>query len=53
MDAFVEAIPYTESRRYAKRVFTAFARYAWLEGEPLPELKLALDPDYLDAEPNF
>ncbi len=53
VDAFVEAIPYTESRRYAKRVFTAFARYAWLEGEPLPELKLTLDPDYLDAEPNF
>lgn len=53
IDAFVEAIPYTESRRYAKRVFTAMMRYAWLEGAPQPNLELSFDPDFSKMEPNF
>jgi soluble lytic murein transglycosylase len=48
LDAFVEAIPWTESRRYAKRVTEAFARYAYLNGTPLPRLVLQVNPDFLD-----
>ncbi|MBW1806640.1 MAG: transglycosylase SLT domain-containing protein [Deltaproteobacteria bacterium] len=48
LDQFVETIPFTESRRYAKKVFAAFARYAYLEGKPLPKLTLKLNPDFLD-----
>jgi soluble lytic murein transglycosylase len=47
LDEFVESIPWSESRRYAKRVTAAFARYAWLEGSPLPELRLVVNSDYL------
>ncbi len=53
LDAFVETIPYTESRRYAKRVYTAMWRYTWLEGAPPPALSLEVDPAYLEIEPNF
>jgi soluble lytic murein transglycosylase len=48
LDAFVEAIPWTESRRYAKRVTEAFARYAYLNGIPPPRLSLTVDPGFLD-----
>ncbi len=53
LDVFVESIPYTESRRYAKRVYTSFWRYCWLAGRPRPALELDWDPDYLPIEPNF
>jgi soluble lytic murein transglycosylase len=53
IDAFVESIPFTESRRYAKRVFTAMSRYAWLEGAAQPNLELTFDPKYSPMEPNF
>jgi soluble lytic murein transglycosylase len=48
LDAFVEAIPWTESRRYTKRVTAAFARYAYLNGTPVPRLSLQVNPDFLD-----
>ena len=48
LDQFVEAIPFSESRRYAKKVFAALARYAYLEGKPLPKLELKINPDFLD-----
>jgi soluble lytic murein transglycosylase len=48
LDAFVESIPWTESRRYTKRVTEAFARYAYLNGTPIPRLSLKVNPDFLD-----
>lgn len=48
LDAFVEAIPWTESRRYTKRVAEAFARYAYLNGTPPPRLYLKVNPGFLD-----
>ncbi len=48
LDAFVEAIPWSESRRYAKRVTAAFARFAYLNGSELPRLSLKVNPDYLE-----
>jgi len=48
LDAFVELIPWTESRRYTKRVTEAFARYAYLNGTPLPRLSLKVNPEFLD-----
>jgi soluble lytic murein transglycosylase len=51
LDWFVEAIPYAETRAYAKAVLTAMARYAHLEGAPPPELELAFDPRYLPGGP--
>ncbi len=48
LDAFVEAIPWTESRRYTKRVTEAFARYAYLNGAPLPRMVMRVNPDFLD-----
>jgi len=50
LDRFVEAIPWTESRRYAKRVIESFARYAYLEGHPLPRLSLRIDREYLEDD---
>ena len=48
LDAFVESIPWTESRRYTKRVTEALARYAYLNGTPLPRLSLKVNPAFLD-----
>jgi soluble lytic murein transglycosylase len=53
LDAFVEAIPWAESRRYAQRVTQAFARYLYLEGLPLPPLGLELDPAFLEDEIDY
>ncbi|MBW2703896.1 MAG: transglycosylase SLT domain-containing protein [Deltaproteobacteria bacterium] len=53
LDAFVENIPFTESRKYAKAVTTALARYAILEGQPLPTLKLKVDTNFLEMMPDF
>ncbi len=50
IDEFVERIPYTESRRYAKRVFTAMLRYAWLENLPMPKLEMHMDRQWLRSE---
>ncbi len=43
IDEFVEQIPYSESRRYAKRVFTAMLRYAWLENKSPPALNMYIN----------
>ena len=53
LDAFIEAIPWTETRQYAKRVTAAFARYTYLEGAPLPSLSLKVDPNFLDNGINY
>ncbi|MBN2495941.1 MAG: transglycosylase SLT domain-containing protein [Deltaproteobacteria bacterium] len=53
LDAFVESIPFSETRRYAKAVTTTFARYAYLEKEPPVALSLELDPDYLESGPDY
>lgn len=41
-DLFAELIPWTETRRYFKRVLTAWAHYAFLRGGPMP--MPSLDP---------
>lgn len=53
LDAFVESIPWSESRRYTKRVTKAFARYAYLEGRSPPALRLEIDPDYVEDDIDF
>lgn len=44
IDAFVESIPFGETRNYVVRVMESFARYAYLERgeEGLPKIELAL-----------
>ncbi len=44
LDLFVEQVPWTETRRYIKRVTQAFAKYLYLEGLRIPRLSLRLDP---------
>jgi len=44
LDLFIELVPWTETRRYMKRVTTAFARYSFLEGKQIPRLSLHFDP---------
>lgn len=51
LDLFVELAPWTETRRYMKRVTTAFARYSFLEGRQIPHLSLRLDPACVEASP--
>lgn len=41
-DLFLASIPYEETRTYVYRVMGNYARYAYLAGEPLPEVPLAL-----------
>ncbi len=53
LDEFVESVPWTESRRYIKRVISAWARYAYLEGASLPALDLKLRADFLEDEIDF
>ncbi len=51
LDWFVEGIPYAETRAYVKGVMTSLARYAHLEGAPLPAVHLPLDPVPLPGPP--
>jgi len=51
LDWFVEGIPYAETRAYVKGVMTGLARYAYLEGRPLPRIDLTLDPQVLPGPP--
>jgi soluble lytic murein transglycosylase len=53
LDIFVESIPYTETRRYAKRVTEAFARYLYLEGHEQLVLNLNIDYKITDKEIDF
>lgn len=48
-DAFVEQIPYEETRRYTRRVLQSYGVYAWLDEARLPTLPLSLAPR--DAAP--
>lgn len=49
LDAFVEAIPYKENRRYVKSVLTSYLRYSLLSGGKVPKLDLTL-PNAGDGE---
>jgi len=39
LDAWIEQIPYDETRRYTKRVLETYGVYAWLEAGTLPTLE--------------
>lgn len=52
LDAFVEAIPFRENRRYVKSVLTSWRHYGALAGHPRPALSLAL-PGAGDGEGDF
>lgn len=41
-DLFLASIPYEETRTYVYRVMSNYARYAYLAGEPLPDVTLDL-----------
>jgi soluble lytic murein transglycosylase len=53
LDQFVEAIPWTEPRRYAKRVMGAFYRYTYLEALPPPAIVFDVDAEYLDNDIDY
>jgi soluble lytic murein transglycosylase len=38
LDEWIETIPYTETRRYTRRVLQSYGIYAWLDEGRLPEL---------------
>jgi soluble lytic murein transglycosylase len=42
LDIFVARIPYAETRGYVHHVLTNLQRYAYLAGDPLPELELEI-----------
>jgi soluble lytic murein transglycosylase len=42
LDAFIEAIPYRETRRYTRRVLQSFAIYRWLDAGEVQALPEAL-----------
>jgi soluble lytic murein transglycosylase len=44
-DLFLASIPYEETRTYVYRVMGNYARYAYLAGEPLPDVPLELPRD--------
>lgn len=52
LDAFVEAIPFRENRRYVKSVLTSWRHYGALAGHPRPALSFAL-PGAGDGEGDF
>lgn len=41
-DAFVESIPYEETRRYTRRVLQTYGVYAWLDEGRLPAMPLSV-----------
>lgn len=42
VDLFLASIPYEETRNYVYRVMGNYARYAYLAGEPLPDVPLEM-----------
>ncbi|MCA9581564.1 MAG: transglycosylase SLT domain-containing protein [Myxococcales bacterium] len=42
VDAWIEAIPYDETRRYSRRVLQSYGIYQWLDEGQLPALSLSL-----------
>jgi soluble lytic murein transglycosylase len=42
LDEWIETIPYTETRRYTRRVLQSYGAYAWLDEGRVPALPLAL-----------
>jgi soluble lytic murein transglycosylase len=42
LDEFIEAIPYSETRRYTRRVLQSYGMYAWLDEGKLPHLPARL-----------
>jgi soluble lytic murein transglycosylase len=44
LDAWIESIPYSETRRYTRRVLQSYGVYAWLDTGKLPALPAALPP---------
>jgi soluble lytic murein transglycosylase len=42
LDEWIETIPYTETRRYTRRVLQSYGVYAWLDEGRVPALPLAL-----------
>ncbi len=53
LDAFVESLPFAETRDYVKTVTETFFRYAYLEGEPLPQLPLSIDLSFIEDDMNY
>jgi soluble lytic murein transglycosylase len=45
LDAWVELIPYTETRNYTRRVLQSYGIYSWLDTGTLPSLPRALPPE--------
>jgi soluble lytic murein transglycosylase len=47
LDAFLESIPYDETRGYTKRVLASYFTYSWLYAPeaPVPALSLSLRPE--------
>jgi soluble lytic murein transglycosylase len=42
LDEWIETIPYTETRRYTRRVLQSYGVYAWLDEQRLPPLSARL-----------
>ena len=42
LDAWIEEIPYDETRRYTRRVVQSWGIYAWLDRGELPALRPTL-----------
>jgi soluble lytic murein transglycosylase len=50
LDAFVESLPFAETREYVKTVIETLFRYAYLEGAQLPQLPLSIDPHFVEDD---
>ena len=42
LDAWIEGIPYAETRRYTRRVLQSYGIYTWLDHGKLPAMQAAL-----------
>jgi soluble lytic murein transglycosylase-like protein len=45
LDAFLERIPFTETKRYVRRVLGYYAQYKQARGEQMDQIALSLPPD--------
>jgi soluble lytic murein transglycosylase len=52
-DEFVELIAFTQTREYAKRVTSIYARYRYLYGPTPYTIPLTLDPKYAASGPDY
>lgn len=52
LDAWVEAIPYRETRRYTRRVLQAYGFYRWLDEGELASLPLEIPPELRKPAPS-